>query len=550
MIAGLSFWLTQFWHLYQAPIFALVAVSALTPLFDLIFKAHRFQWLPDQQIIKSTNQKNRKMKTRIIAVALALLVLVPDTFAFCGFYVAKAPANLFNHKSEVILVRDGKHTVITMSNDFQGDVKEFAMVVPVPVVLREDQIKVVDRGVFDRLDAYSAPRVVEYHDQNPCINYDYMLMESVSVTRKNAGAPSRTEDADYDDKNKVTVEARYTIGEYDILLLSAGDSQGLERWLIGNGYRVPEKASEILKPYILTNTKFFVVKVNLANQRRMGFEYLRPIQISFESEKFMLPIRLGMANAEHAQDLVVYAFSRTGRIEPVNYRTVKIPTDRDVPLFVQNYFGEFYKDLFEKAYNQERRSAVFLEYAWNVSPMQGVKCDPCVSPPPVFDDFAEAGVNWVSGMNPQSNVFFTRLHVRYTRDKFPQDLLFQVTPNAENFQARYVTRHPAQGDLTCDAGKEYIQTLENRRRNEVEELAALAGWTNPNYQFYITEYSNSPKDKYKPVKEDFAPVYSDGNSGDNDGSGNSGHLWMLGILLLGLIALFTLQRRQLALKNT
>ncbi len=549
MIAGLSFWLTQFWHLYQAPIFALFAVSALTPIFDMIFKANRFQWLPNQVSTQSTNQKHRKMKTRIVSVALAMLIMVPDTFAFCGFYVAKAPANLFNHKSEVILVRDGNRTVLTMSNDFQGDVAEFAMVVPVPVVLREDQIKVVDRGIFDRLDAYSAPRVVEYHDQNPCISNDYMRYESISGMRKNAAAPSMMEDSEFDDKHKVTVEARYTIGEYDILLLSAGDSQGLERWLISNGYRVPEKASEILKPYILTNTKFFVVKVNLNNQRRMGFEYLRPIQISFESEKFMLPIRLGMANAEHAQDLVVYAFSRTGRIESVNYRTVKIPTDRDVPLFVQNYFGEFYKDLFDKSYQQERRSAVFLEYAWNVSPMQGMKCDPCVSPPPVFDDFAEAGVNWVSGMNPQSNVFFTRLHVRYTRDKFPQDLLFQVTPNAENFQARYVTRHPAQGDLTCDAGTEYRMTLENRRRNEVEELAALAGWTNPNYQHYITEFSGNTIEKYKPVKEDFAPVYTNGNSGGNDGTGNSGHLWMLGFLLAGLIGLFTLQRRQYKLKT-
>ncbi len=547
LIALLSFALTQFWQLYQAPILALFIISAFTPLFDKLFRAERFQWAKTVSIIttEKPNQKLKIMKTRVIATALAMLVLLPESFAFCGFYVAKAPANLFNHKSEVILVRDGNHTVITMSNDFQGDVAEFAMVVPVPVVLRRDQIKVVDRGVFDRLDAYSAPRVVEYHDENPCNRYEYEMLESVSMkSRADMASAPMMEDDSFDKKHHVKVEARYTVGEYDILLLSASESDGLEKWLVASGYRIPAKASEILKPYILSSTKFFVVKVNLENQKRMGFDNLRPIQLSFESDKFMLPIRLGMANAENAQDLVVYAFTRTGRIEPVNYRTVKVPTDREVPLFVQNYFGEFYKDLFDKAYNQERRSAVFLEYAWNVSPMQGVKCDPCVSPPPVFDDFAEAGVNWVSGMNQQSTVFFTRLHVRYTRDKFPQDLLFQVTPNSENFQARYVTRHPAQGDLSCSAGADYRESLENRRRNEVDELAALAGWTNPNYAQYINEFSLNTNDKYKPVKEDFAPVVGNNTHNNDDGPGGAGRLWMLGVLLLGLFSLFALQQKQ------
>jgi MYXO-CTERM domain-containing protein len=183
-----------------------------------------------------------------------------------------------------------------------------------------------------------------------------------------------------------------------------------------------------------------------------------------------------------------------------------MPTANKVPLFVNRYFGEFYQDLFHRAYNKEGRSAVFLEYAWNVSPMQGVKCDPCVSPPPVFGDFATAGVNWVTGMNYESQVFFTRLHVRYTKDRFPQDLQFQVTPNAEHFQARYIITHPAKGDLNCEAGDRYVRDLENRRSLEVKELAALAGWTNPNYADYVTEYSKRFKpDKYAPQRNSFLP---------------------------------------------
>ena len=40
----------------------------------------------------------------------------------------------------------------------------------------------------------------------------------------------------------VTIEAQYTVGEYDILILSAKQSGGLETWLTENGYRIPAGA--------------------------------------------------------------------------------------------------------------------------------------------------------------------------------------------------------------------------------------------------------------------------------------------------------------------
>ena len=429
------------------------------------------------------------MNLKAIIIWITLLAAAVSANAFCGFYVARADAKLFNHQSQVILVRDGNRTVITMSNDFQGDVKDFAMVVPVPVVLQEDDIRVTNRLLFDRLDAYSGPRVVEYYDENPCYRHRYlekMATSNVARTAVEDMAEAEQSAADLG----VSIEAKYTIGEYDILILSAKESTGLKTWLTTNGYKIPESAEEVLDPYIKNDLKFFVVKVNLEEMQSRGFDYLSPIQITFESDRFMLPIRLGMANAENAQDLIVYALTRKGRVESANYRTAKMPTDREVPLFVQNDFGKFYKDLFDRAYRRENRNAVFLEYAWDVSPRTSMKCDPCVSVPPEMADFQEAGANWIQDFSSSSDVFFTRLHVRYTRDKFPQDLLFQVTPNKERFQARYVTRHPAQGDLSCQAGQEYLYDLVNRRKREVQELAYLTGWRGDGYYDYIYEKSN------------------------------------------------------------
>ncbi|MCB0762444.1 MAG: DUF2330 domain-containing protein [Flavobacteriales bacterium] len=440
--------------------------------------------------------------------------------AFCGFYVAKADATLFNNKSEIILVRNGQNTTITMSNDFKGDVDEFAMVVPVPVVLRKDQIRIARADLFEKLDTYSSPRLVEYYDPMPCMpEYALEVCDAVALSSSRMNLSSMMV-FDAATNYGVSIEAQYDVGEYDILILSATESDGLKRWLLNNGYKIPAKAEQVLEPYIKDQMKFFVVKVDTQLFASSGYQELSPIQISFESDRFMLPIRLGMANSQGTQDMIVYAFTQEGRIECANYRTVKIPTDRNIPTFVKPKFGQFYTDLFEKAYHREGENAVFLEYAWNISPTFGVKCDPCNGPAPIVQDMMNAGVDWVDARNGQPQVFFTRLHVRYSRDEFPQDLLFQVTPNKEHFQGRYIMTHAAQGDMSCDEGQAYLSDLEVRRKKEVDELYALTGWKKDNAVNYIHEFSNQKKGEV-------FPIAIPGNGGKPGG--------MLMILVLGMV---------------
>jgi hypothetical protein len=433
-----------------------------------------------------------KKKLLIIGVAIAL---APLLFSFCGFYVSKADGTLKNKTSQVILVRDGNKTSVTMYNDFKGDTKDFAMVVPVPTVLQKADIKVVDQAIFQKLNDYSAPRLVEYWDRNPCEpEIDYESKRSMSKMESSAPAVSRFDSNKSKDLG-VKVEVQYLVGEYDILILSAKESGGLKEWLTSNGYKIPEGAEEVLDPYIKSNLKFFVVKVNETEKKKLNTNFLRPIQISFNSPKFMLPIRLGMANADGDQDLVVYAFSRKGRIECTNYRNVNIATDKNIPLFVQKNFSSFYGNLFTHQWNNEDKSVAFLEYAWNVTPINQMKCDPCVGNPPTAQDLVQSGVWWLGGKdwsdysdvddqvdNESNNVHFTRLHFRYNRKSFAQDLSFQVTPNTATFQARYIITHPAIGNLECNEGKKYLQDLRQRRKKELNELTMLTGTNINNWQ--------------------------------------------------------------------
>jgi len=66
--------------------------------------------------------------------------------------------------------------------------------------------------------------------------------------------------------------------------------------------------------------------------------------------------------------------------------------------------------------------------------------------------------------------------VRYTRDKFPEDLVFQQTSNRGQFQGRYVLRHPFKGEATCQAGEQYRRELPKRLEREAQTLAKLTGW--------------------------------------------------------------------------
>src|SRR5438094_9378811 len=110
------------------------------------------------------------MKRTVFIVACASVIAwsTPSLLGFCGFYTSKADTKLFNRASQVVLVRDGDRTVMTMANDFEGEPKEFAVVIPVPTFLTREQIHVGETALVDHLDAYSAPRLVEYVDQQPC----------------------------------------------------------------------------------------------------------------------------------------------------------------------------------------------------------------------------------------------------------------------------------------------------------------------------------------------------------------------------------------------
>jgi MYXO-CTERM domain-containing protein len=423
----------------------------------------------------------RKTTRAALPLMIALALVLPATaHAFCGFYVAGADEPLVNEATMVVMMREGSRTVLSMQNHYEGPPENFAMVVPVPVVLQEDDVKVLPEAVFDRVDKLASPRLVEYWEQDPCyveppLEYEEEPTASMGVAEEAADEGAA--------RLGVTIEAEFTVGEYDIVILSAEDSTGLDTWLRENEYSIPDGAEPVLRPYVEQGMKFFVAKVDVTKvQFEDGQAKLSPLRFHYDSETFQLPVRLGLLNAEGKQDLIVHILAPNQRYEMANYENVTIPTNIDVANEVRERFGEFYAALFDETLAQNRR-AVVTEYAW-----QATNCDPC--PGPVLDqsDLVTLGADvlpstqaalgepggpgYYEAQSALMSFVLTRLHTRYDQETLNEDLVFRaaspivggrefVQGDGElehgsrpapqnNFQGRYAIRHEWEGPIECD----------------------------------------------------------------------------------------------------
>ncbi len=408
------------------------------------------------------------MKTRLgLALLLAGVLAVPATAdAFCGFYVSGATGKLFNNATQVVMMRDGQRTVLSMQNDYQGPPQDFALVVPVPTVLQKEDVKTLPHAVFTRVDQMGAPRLVEYWEQDPC--YVPRVRRKYSGRVGGRGAPR-----DYAPKAKakkpfVKVEARFEVGEYEIVILSSNDSGALDGWLRAEMYNIPEGAQDALRPYIEAGTKFFVARVNVAKVTFAGNRaLLSPLRFHYDTPEFTLPVRLGLLNANGPQDLIVNILARNQRYEAANRANVTIPTNVVVGDKVRSQFGAFYNALFDETLAQNP-GAVVTEYSWAAN-----TCDPCPGPTLTGSDFQLLGADAL-GDRGASGFVLTRLHARYTQETMTEDLVFRAaaplvggrgTPdrygeltqkgaspgNVNNFQGRYAILHPWKGPVSCQS---------------------------------------------------------------------------------------------------
>jgi hypothetical protein len=401
-----------------------------------------------------------------LVIAAALLGGAATAHAFCGFYVATGDQPMFNDATQVVLMRQGTRTVLSMQNNYKGPPDAFAMVIPVPVVLHEGDVKTLPKSVFEHVEQMGAPRLVEYWEQDPC----RAMIEDRDYAVRGVATERFFDDPRRSHGLGVTIEAKFVVGEYQIVILSAKDSTGLDTWLRQEHYNIPDGTEPLLRPYVESGSKFFVAKVDPSKVKfENGRAALSPLRFHYDDDKFELPIRLGLANSSGTQDLIVNVLAPDQRYEVANYPNVTIPTNLELQDSVRDKFGAFYAALFD-ATLEKHPGAVVTEYSWQAS-----TCDPCPGPALGANDFTLLGADVIAskpsrGYGP--SWVLTRLHARYGKD-LKDDLEFRaaapivggrehvVDPQTQkleagaqpdsinNFQGRYIIRHKWTGTVSC-----------------------------------------------------------------------------------------------------
>ena len=366
---------------------------------------------------------------------LSLLALSQQAHAFCGTYVGGAGSEFFNEYAQVAVVRSGEKTTLTIVNDIQGTFDSFALILPVPQVILEDQARVLEPAVFERLDTYSQSRLVTYECS------DFEVQDDVDFSTSVPNAEGGDEDGG------VEVEAEYIVGEYEVVVLSAEQSEGLFDWLNNNGYQVPGQSIPLLQEYINNGQYFLAAKVSAEAGIQPG-DVLSPLQLEYNSAAFQIPIRLGTLNAKTEQDLVIYAINdySEGRIGISNYPEFDIE-DECMWESQGEEFGTYYSDRFRQNYEAVNDAAWMVEYAWG-----GGGCDPCTGTPPNGEDLVSLGVN--QDLVHYSEYFFTRLHMRYAPDQVDEELMLYNSNLTDQIQQRYIIYKPEMEEHfpICDVG--------------------------------------------------------------------------------------------------
>jgi hypothetical protein len=437
-----------------------------------------------------------RSKVLVLVLGFALAIAPRRALAFCGFYVAGGDTNLFNNATMVVMMRDGQRTVLSMQNNYQGPPSNFAMVVPVPVVLQKENVKTLPRDVFKHIDQLAAPRLVEYWEQDPCTPPPPEVAYAAMPPAPAPVGGGMRKGADLG----VTIEAQFTVGEYQIVILSAKDSTGLDTWLKQEKYKIPDGAEPVLRPYVQSGMKFFVAKVDASKVQFDGNQaMLSPLRFHYDTDTFTLPIRLGLLNSGGVQDLIVHILAKNQRYEVANYANVTIPTNLDLRESARDEFAPFYAALFDSTLEKHPRSVV-TEYSWDAS-----SCDPCPTPALSMNELATLGGDVLPSNEPipvppppastgkkpvapgppavpapprrfpmgfGGGFVLTRLHVRYGKESLGDDLVFRAAAPIQggrewmgtdgklesgakpsgmnNFQGRYAIRHAWNGPIACE----------------------------------------------------------------------------------------------------
>ena len=334
----------------------------------------------------------KSSRSALLGACLSLLVAAPAQ-AFPGFLASKTKsADIKVNSTQIVLMKKGNTTAVSVMSDYEGSLEPFAMVLLVPGDVTADRVTTLKREFVDRIDTISAPRFHEYWEQDPCdpgpVEQEWqrsMKADNASAFLGGGDAPTGTQKVAKE--LSLDVEAKKKEGEYTFTVL--GKDEAVGAWLKGKGYTVPNGAEQAISSYVQAGMRVVVAQVDTNRVELVGGDraQLSPIRFWTEQPYDSIPDRVGLLNSGGGkQELLVYVLDTDQRYESKNYKNVFPPTNVELDFAAKERVGEFYAGL-QDIILQKNPGAVLDEYAWS---SEGCG-QPCATEPLMIDELLSLG---------------------------------------------------------------------------------------------------------------------------------------------------------------
>ncbi len=296
------------------------------------------------------------------------------------------------HETDVVVMKKGPSTVVSVMPDYQGPLEPFVVVLAAPADVTADHVVTLKREFIDHANQMSAPRFHEFWEQDPCDpgppEQEWQRDLRVSGSGFLGAGPASGGEKKVAPELSLDTTPKVKEGEYKISVLAAGTSP--IPWLKEHGYAVPPGAEPAVAPYVSQGLVFVMAEVDTKRIELVGGDraQLSPIRYFTEQPWDTLPSRLGLVNKppDDKQELTIYALDPTNRYEVANYENLTAPTNVEVDFDVKERMGEFYNSLYD-AILKKHPTAFLREYAW---PADGCG-EPCATVPYELSELLSLG---------------------------------------------------------------------------------------------------------------------------------------------------------------
>lgn len=403
-------------------------------------------------------------KLHYILLTLYVFLLTQLCHAVPGLLLAKDGNPIFNKSSYIIYARNGEHNSITFTGDIRTAADEVLILIPLPTNVKYSDIKTVNIETMNHLLRYSAPRLIEYEDFDPCnpkSQHRPIIQTDQSFT---------TLEMDQAIPATIDLQTKSNM-QYDFVMLTSKESVGIDIWLKNYGYSLSQEERRIIHSYQDHNQHFLTIRVK--NFAKEG-DILTPIQISYNSKTFTLPTKITALNNESKQDTVMMFLTKNSEVILNDNKILDMPVNMAIPTNQKEHFTEFYNKASKKIFSSHPE-VVRLEYSWPIN-----ACKPCTDQVISLSELSDLGVNWyhtpkndLMGLaHPSAAIYLTRLHAQFDADTFATDFHFSLTAPKNNYQSYFNIFYPVKKEASlCPTDfSAKMQKLEEHYESDVRML--------------------------------------------------------------------------------